>query len=168
MYVWVAARFYFLLSFVDAYSRYVVHHKLLMSLDGRSVAVELQAALEAVSGAKPRVVHDHGSEFVNRDVAAVIKTHNLIDIKTRPRHPESNGIVERFNGTVRARERRRLWQQLSASRGDHRQAHAPLQRGAIARCLGLHDTGDLASWASRMKFETSVRGESLRPVRIVK
>src|SRR5215212_7828879 len=85
----VAARFYFLLSFVDAYSRYVVHHKLLLSFNGRSVA------------AKPRVVHDHGSEFVNRDVAAVIKTHNLIGIKTKPRHPESNGIVERFNGTVR-------------------------------------------------------------------
>src|SRR5271154_818470 len=101
MYVWVAARFYFLLSFVDAYSRYIVHHKLLMSLDGKSVAIELQAALEAVKDVKPRVVHDHGGEFVNRDVAAVIKTHNLIDIKTKPRHPESNGIVERFNGTVR-------------------------------------------------------------------
>lgn len=101
MYVWVAARFYFLLSFVDAYSRYLVHHKLLISLDGTSVATELQAAMESNPGAKPRVVHDHGSEFVNRDVAAVIKTHNLIDIKTRPRHPESNGIVERFNGTVR-------------------------------------------------------------------
>jgi len=60
------------------------------------VAVELPAALEAAKGTRPRVVHDHGSEFVNRDVAAVI------DIKTRPRHPESNGIVERFNGTVRA------------------------------------------------------------------
>jgi transposase InsO family protein len=101
MYVWVAARFYFLVSFVDAHSRYIVHHKLLISLDGKSVAIELQAALEAVQGAKPRIVHDHGSEFVNRDVAAVIKAHNLIDIKTRPRHPESNGIVERFNGTVR-------------------------------------------------------------------
>ena len=101
MYVWVAARFYFLLNFVDAYSRYIVHHKLLISLDGKSVALELQAALEALKGAKPRVVHDHGSEFVNRDVAAVIKTHNLIDIKTKPRHPQSNGIVERFNGTVR-------------------------------------------------------------------
>jgi putative transposase len=101
MYVWIAARFYFLLSFVDAYSRYVVHHKLLMTLNGASVATELQAALEAHPDAKPRVVHDHGSEFVNRDVAAVIKAHNLIDIKTRPRHPESNGIVERFNGTVR-------------------------------------------------------------------
>jgi transposase InsO family protein len=101
MYVWVSARFYFLVSFVDAYSRFIVHHKLLMSLDGKSVATELQAALEAVSEAKPRIVHDHGGEFVNRDVAAVIKTHNLIDIKTKPRHPESNGIVERFNGTVR-------------------------------------------------------------------
>jgi transposase InsO family protein len=101
MYVWVAARFYFLVSFVDAYSRYIVHHKLLLSLDGKSVATELQTALDAAHGAKPRVVHDHGSEFVNRDVAAVIKAHNLIDIKTRPRHPESNGIVERFNGTVR-------------------------------------------------------------------
>ncbi len=29
MYVWVAARFYFVLSFVDAYSCYIVHHKLL-------------------------------------------------------------------------------------------------------------------------------------------
>jgi transposase InsO family protein len=102
MYVWVAARFYFLVSFVDAYSRYVVHHKLLISLDGQSVAIELQAALEAVPGARPRIVHDHGSEFVNRDVAAVIKAHNLIDIRTKPRHPESNGIVERFNGTVRS------------------------------------------------------------------
>jgi transposase InsO family protein len=101
MYGWVAARFYFLLSFVDAFSRYIVHHKLLLALDGESVATELQAALEAAQGAQPRVVHDHGSEFVNRDVAAVIKAHNLIDIKTRARHPESNGIVERFNGTVR-------------------------------------------------------------------
>jgi transposase InsO family protein len=102
MYVWVAARFYFLVSFVDAYSRFIVHHKLLISLDGKSVSTELQAALESASEAKPRIVHDHGGEFVNRDVAAVIKAHNLIDIKTRPRHPESNGIVERFNGTVRA------------------------------------------------------------------
>jgi transposase InsO family protein len=71
------------------------------SLDGQSVAIELQAALEANEGTKPRIVHDHGSEFGNRDVAAVIKAHTLIDIKARPRHPESNGIVERFNRTVR-------------------------------------------------------------------
>jgi putative transposase len=78
-----------------------VHYKLLNTLDGRSVSTELAAALKTVEGAKPWVVHDDGSEFVNRDVAAVIKTHNLIEIKTKSWHPESNGFVERFNGTVR-------------------------------------------------------------------
>lgn len=105
MYVWVCCRFYFLVSFIDAFSRYLVHHKLLTRLAGASVSTELQAALEAAGDARPRIVHDHGTEFVNRDVAAVIKAHNLIDIKTRVRHPESNGIVERFNGTVRDESR---------------------------------------------------------------
>ena len=101
MYVWVAGCWYFLVSFIDAYSRYVVHHKLMIELNGRSMATELQAALDGNPGAQPRVVHDHGSEYVNRDLAAVIKVHNLLDIKTRRRHPESNGTAERFNGTVR-------------------------------------------------------------------
>lgn len=101
MYVWVAGCWYFLVSFIDAYSRYVVHHKLMLELNGRAMATELQAALDGNPGTQPRVVHDHGSEYVNRDLAAVIKAHNLLDIRTRRRHPESNGIAERFNGTVR-------------------------------------------------------------------
>ncbi len=36
-----------------------------------------------------------------RRLSAVIKTHNLIDIKNKPRHLESNRIAKRFNGTVR-------------------------------------------------------------------
>ncbi|MEZ4265358.1 MAG: IS3 family transposase [Myxococcota bacterium] len=102
MYVWVAGRHYFLLSFVDAFSRYIVHHKLLIDLNGKAVATELLAALEALpAGQRPRIVHDHGSEFCNKELQAVVKAHDLIDIATRPRHPESNGIAERFNGTVR-------------------------------------------------------------------
>jgi transposase InsO family protein len=101
MYVWVGCRHYFLLSFVDAYSRYIVHHKLLTELTGKAVATELLAALEAQGESKPRIVHDHGSEFCNKELQAVIKAHDLLDVATRPRHPESNGIAERYNGTVR-------------------------------------------------------------------
>jgi putative transposase len=101
MYVWVACRHYFLVSFIDAFSRYVVHHRLLVDLNGAAIATELEAALSKAGKVRPRIVHDHGSEYVNRDIRAVIKQHNLIDIRTRARHPESNGIVERFNGTVR-------------------------------------------------------------------
>ncbi len=39
--------------------------------------------------------------FCNSELRAVVKAHDLLDIRTRARHPESNGIVERFNGTVR-------------------------------------------------------------------
>ena len=101
MYVWVANRYYFLVTFIDAFSRYVVHHRLLIDLNGVSIATELEAALGKAGDVRPRIVHDHGSEYVNRDMRAVIKQHNLLDIRTRARHPESNGIVERFNGTVR-------------------------------------------------------------------
>ena len=56
MYAWIGCRHYFLLSFVDAYSRYVVHHRLLLELTGRAVAIELEAALSKCKGAKPRIV----------------------------------------------------------------------------------------------------------------
>lgn len=65
------------------------------------MSIELEAALAACGTAKPRIVHDHGSEFCNAELRAVIKAHDLKDIRTRARHPESNSIVERFNGTVR-------------------------------------------------------------------
>jgi hypothetical protein len=54
------------LNSVDTFSCYIVHHKPLISLDGKSIATGLQAALETVQCAKSRVVHDHGCEFVNR------------------------------------------------------------------------------------------------------
>ncbi len=101
MYVWVAAA---LLLPVELYRCVQPLHRASQAVaePGRGAGGHrVQAALEAAGAAKPRVVHDHGSEFVNRDVAAVIKAHSLIDIKTRRQHPESNGIVERFNGTVR-------------------------------------------------------------------
>jgi hypothetical protein len=31
-----------------------------------------------VQGAKPRVVHDYGGEFVNRDVTAVVKAQSIL------------------------------------------------------------------------------------------
>ena len=46
-------------------------------------------------------MHDHGREYYNTELRAVIKAHDLLNIRTRARYPESNGIVERFNGTVR-------------------------------------------------------------------
>ena len=45
-YVWVGGRDYFLVCFLDEYSRYIVHHELLWGIDGGSVSLAAQAALE--------------------------------------------------------------------------------------------------------------------------
>jgi len=41
------ARNYYLLSFMDVYSRYIVHHELLAWMDGQGVSVEASAAIAA-------------------------------------------------------------------------------------------------------------------------
>lgn len=46
-------------------------------------------------------MHDHGSKFFNTELRTVMKAHDLMDIRTRARHPEFNSIVERLNGTAR-------------------------------------------------------------------
>ena len=105
----------------------------------------------------------HGNELVNRDVAAVIKAHNLIDIRTRPRHPESNGIAERFNGTIR-----------TESDNDHGnnylQAEAIIDRlvhhyneERLHATPGLHDAGYVASRTAGRSSEQACAANSCGP-----
>jgi transposase InsO family protein len=51
MYVWVSCRYYFLVTFIDAFSRYAVHHRLLVDLNGAAMATELEAALAKAAAA---------------------------------------------------------------------------------------------------------------------
>jgi hypothetical protein len=63
-----AILYYFLLSFVDTYSRYVVHHRLLMELHGKAVASELEAALRYLISAF--FGNDHMTRCVGVDAAS--------------------------------------------------------------------------------------------------
>ena len=53
-YIRVGARKYYLLSFKDVYSRYIVHHELLTWMDGQSVSTEAAAAIATLdAGVRP-------------------------------------------------------------------------------------------------------------------
>ena len=101
MYLWVAGRWYFFVAVMDAYSRYSVHWELLTSMLAQDVVAVTHAALLLVPGAKPRIVHDRGAQFIGKEFKVLIKHFALQDIKIRVNHPESNGIYERFNGSIR-------------------------------------------------------------------
>ncbi|MCL4341576.1 MAG: hypothetical protein M1431_05740 [Candidatus Thermoplasmatota archaeon] len=46
MYIKIRDRFFYLIIFIDEYSRYIVHHNLLTTLDADSVSLEAQTAID--------------------------------------------------------------------------------------------------------------------------
>jgi len=101
MYLWVRGRWYFLVSLLDSYSRYIVHWELALSMRAQEVAEITATALERVPGKKPRIIRDNGAQFVAKEWREVIRHFELEEIPIRVRHPESNGRIERYHRSVR-------------------------------------------------------------------
>ena len=104
MYVKIIGRFFYLLIFIDEYSRYITHHALLTSMDADSVSLEAQAAIDILrkdSIAEPVIQSDNGSSFIAMEFKLTLKANNLTQKLIRPHTPEQNGIVERANKTMR-------------------------------------------------------------------
>ena len=101
MYLWVKGRWYFLVSLLDSYSRYIVHWELALSMRAQEVAEITATALERVPGKKPRIIRDNGAQFVAKEWREVIRHFELEEIPIRVRHPESNGRIERYHRSVR-------------------------------------------------------------------
>jgi transposase InsO family protein len=100
MYLRVEDSWYFLVTVLDAYSRYVVHWTLLPSMTAQDVRGVFQAALER-TGAHPAVVSDNGSQFTAAEFRQLVRLFALEHIRIRTYHPQSNGVVERFHRTTR-------------------------------------------------------------------
>ena len=105
-YVAVGKRNYYLISFLDEYSRYVLHHELLRSMDGHTVSLAAQAALETLPrdtegrlSASPEIRSDNGSCYVSREFGGVLDEHGLSHRRIKPHCPEENGIIERTHRT---------------------------------------------------------------------
>lgn len=104
MYVCLSGRWYYLVDIVDGYSRYLVHWSLNTTMLAETVTLCVQEALDRLDpkpNEPPRIIHDHGSQFVSAEWRSLIQSSGLTDIKTRVAHPESNGVVERLHRTHR-------------------------------------------------------------------
>jgi len=92
---------YYLLSFMDVYSRYIVHHALLRWMDGKTVSIEAAAALEKLASAvKPEIQSDHGSGFISREFAETLSSFGVTHKKIRPHTPTDNAEIERYHRTL--------------------------------------------------------------------
>ena len=100
MYIRIGDAWYFLVTVLDAYSRYVVHWELLTTMTAADVRLVIQQALEA-TGATPKLVTDNGSQFTAAEFKDLVRRFSVEHIRIRTYHPESNGLVERFHRSTR-------------------------------------------------------------------
>jgi transposase InsO family protein len=100
-YVKVGQRNYYLLAFLDVYSRYIVHHELLRFMDGRSVSIAAATALGSLQpGARPTIQSDHGSCYIAREFAQTLDAMQVGHHLIRPHTPTDNAEIERCNRTI--------------------------------------------------------------------
>jgi transposase InsO family protein len=100
-YVNVLGTFMFLISILDGFSRYIVHHELRTSMTGYDVELTIQKALEKFPEVHPKMISDNGSQFVSKEFKEYMRQKSLIHIRTSVAHPQSNGKLERFHKTIK-------------------------------------------------------------------
>lgn len=108
MYLEVGGRFYYYVGFLDEYSRYLVHLELLRNMEGSSISLAAQRAIETLERdaqgelrERPEIRSDNGSGYLSKEFRQVLEENRLSHVKIQPHCPEENGLMERSNRTVR-------------------------------------------------------------------
>jgi transposase InsO family protein len=108
MQVVIAGGVYYLISFMDEYSRFIVHHELVLSMDGVTVSLAAQSAIDTLPkgadgkpAATPVIQSDNGSGYLAKEFRQVLDENGLGHHRITPHCPEENGTMERMYRTVR-------------------------------------------------------------------
>ncbi len=98
---------YYFLSVLDDYSRYIVSWKLFTGMAAEDVQELLEEAIAAagVDGIevrhRPRLLSDNGSAFVSNALREYLEERGLAHTRGRPYHPMTQGKIERFHRTLK-------------------------------------------------------------------
>jgi putative transposase len=108
MHLQVGGLVYYFIAFIDEYSRYIVHHEVLLGMDGLTVSLTAQKAIETLPKGKdgkpestPLIRSDNGSCYISKEFRTVLKENGLGHHRIQPHCPEENGLMERANRTMR-------------------------------------------------------------------
>ena len=101
-YINVSGTFYYLITILDGFSRYIVHTDLRESMKDEDIGVVIQTAKERFPDEAPRIISDNGKQFLSRDFKELIRIHGMTHVKTSPYYPQSNGKLERWHKTIKS------------------------------------------------------------------
>ena len=108
MQVMIGEGTYFVVTFMDEYSRYVVDFDLATGMDGLTVGAAAQAAIDTLPKgedglpvARPLIRSDNGSGYISKEFKVVLTENGLGHHRIKPHCPEENGLIERLHRTLR-------------------------------------------------------------------
>jgi transposase InsO family protein len=99
-YVNVLGTFLFLITVMDGYSRYILHHELRFNMTQYDVELTVQKAVEKYPNESPKLISDNGPQYKARDFEKFLKETGLQHVKISVGYPQSNGKMERFYRTL--------------------------------------------------------------------
>jgi transposase InsO family protein len=94
-------RDFYLLSYFDVFSRYVVYDELCLSMSGDSIKHASKRAVKQ-TGRKPKIIQsDNGSCYISSEYRSFIDKSGIEHKKIHPHCPNENAEIERYHRTVR-------------------------------------------------------------------
>jgi len=92
--------FLFLISVIDGYSRYIIHHEIRQTMTSYDTELTVQKAKDKFPGVKPRIITDNGAQYISKEFKQFIKQAELEHITTSVKYPQGNGKIERFHRSI--------------------------------------------------------------------
>jgi transposase-like protein len=100
-YIKIGDNFYFLIMMLDGYSRFMLDWELMPDMLGSSVETFVQRVKDKYPDSRPMLITDNGSQFISLDFKRLVSNLQITHVRSRRNHPETNGKIERLNGTVK-------------------------------------------------------------------
>lgn len=100
-YIKIRGVFYYLIMMLDGYSRFLLNWELMTDMTEFSVSLFVQETREKYPERKPLLIMDNGTQFISKDFKDMLSEIDLHPVHTKRNHPQTNGKIERLNGTVK-------------------------------------------------------------------
>jgi transposase InsO family protein len=98
---------YYLLSVLDDYSRYIISWKLCTTMKAEDVKTVLDMAIKETGVTninvynRPRILSDNGSCFISSELKTYLFYNNMLHVRTKPYHPATQGKIERYHRSMK-------------------------------------------------------------------
>jgi transposase InsO family protein len=98
---------YYLLSVLDDYSRYIIAWRLFTTMAARDVTELLDEAIVRTGVEhitvrhRPRLLSDNGRCFVAKDLKAYLTEKGMGHTRGKPHHPQTQGKIERYHRSLK-------------------------------------------------------------------